>query len=256
MTGNSIEIEELVRVAAQEKTSTARNRLFCALRRVELFFPLKIKHHEGKEVKATPLLRLKDGSHAMMLYTSKSHPDLTDSFAGGSFNDALTAALKMPALDWVILSNLASQWVAVEKQQIAAILGDLNGDSKEANGYPTTSGSSSAGEMLDELITRAVHSKPEDISPPINSILAGRELFLELNSGQSEGVHSTMSLFQVNELPNVVRAYLSRSRSGITYGGIKWEALKEMIRNEPRIDGVQIINDAYDWVVFDRESLK
>ena len=65
-----------------------------------------------------------------------------------------------------------------------------------------------------------------------------------------------MSLFQVNELPNVVRAYLSRSRSGITYGGIKWEALKEMIRNEPGIDGVQIINDADDWVVFDRESLK
>jgi hypothetical protein len=39
------------------------------------------------------------------------------------------------------------------------------------------------------------------------------------------------------------------------FGGIKWQALKEMIRTVPEISGVQIMNDADDWLVFDREAL-
>jgi hypothetical protein len=238
LTRDSNEIEELVRIAAQEENPTARPRLFQALRRVELFFPLKVKHHEGKEVRATPLLRLPDGTHAMMVYTSKSHPDLPDSFGGGSLKDALAAALKMPALDWVILSNLASQWVAIGKEQISAILDDLHSDA------------------LEDLITRAVRSTPEELSSSIESVLPDRELYLELTAGQSQQGQPVMKSFQVADTPNVVRAYLTRSRPGITYGGITWEALKEMIRNEPGIGGVQIVNDADDWVVVDRESLR
>lgn len=256
MTQDSNEIEELVRIAAQEKDPAARRRLFQALHRVELFFPLKIKHHEGREVRATPLLRLPDGTNAMMLYTSKSHPDLPDSFGGGSFKDGLAAALKMPALDWVILSNRASQWVAVRKEQISAILEDLHSDGNEKNSPLTTSGSGPTDQMLEDLITRAVHSMPEQLSPSIDSVLPGRELYLELTAGQSEEGQPIMKTFQVDDIPNVVRAYLTRSRPGITYGGIEWEALKEMIRKEPGIDGVQIVNDADDWVVFDRESLR
>jgi hypothetical protein len=256
LTQDSNEIEELVRIAAQEKNPAALRRLFRSLRRVEFFFPLKIKHHEGKEVRATPLLRLPDGANAMMLYTSKSHPDLPDSFGGGSFEDALAAALKMPALDWVILSNRASQWVAIRKEQISAILGDFHSDGKQGNGHRTTSGSGPADKMLEDLITRAIHSTPGELSPSIESVLPGRELYLELAVGQSEEGQPTMKIFQVDDIPNVVRAYLTRRRPGITYGGIRWEALKEMIRSEPGIDGVQIVNDADDWVVFDRESLR
>jgi SseB protein N-terminal domain len=256
LTRDSNEIEELVRIAAQEKDPAARRRLFRALRPAEFFFPLNIKHHEGKEVRATPLLRLPDGTNAMMLYTSKSHPDLPDSFGGGSFKDALAAALKMPALDWVILSNRASQWVAIRKEQISTILGDLHSDGKEENGPLANSGSGPTDKMLEDLITRAVHSTPEQLSPPIDSVLPGRELYLELTAEHSAEGQPIMKTFQVNDTPNVVRAYLTRSRPGITYGGIRWEVLKEMIRNEPGIDGVQIVNDADDWVVFDRESLR
>jgi hypothetical protein len=152
--------------------------------------------------------------------------------------DALAAALKMPALDWVILSNLASQWVAIGKEQISAILDDLRSDA------------------LEDLITRAVRSTPEELSSSIESVLPDRELYLELTAGQSQQGQPVMKSFQVADTPNVVRAYLTRSRPGITYGGITWEALKEMIRNEPGIGGVQIVNDADDWVVVDRESLR
>ena len=249
------DIEELVRIAAQQKSPVARRRLFLALRSIEVFFPRRVIHHEGKEVNATPLLRLPDGTHAMMLYTSKSHPDLPDSFGGGTFKDALAAALKMPALDWVILSNSASQWVAISKKQIPAILDELNSDGQDQNGSLAASGNDRVGKMVEDLITLAGSSTPEELSPPIGSVLRGREVFLELSEGHSEDGQPIMKTFQVGDIPNVIRAYLTRSRPGITYGGIGWEALKEMIRKEPGIDGVQIVNDADDWVVFDRESL-
>jgi hypothetical protein len=255
LTQDANEIEELVRLADQEKGSAARYRLFRALRDVELFFPVKIKHYEGKEVRATPLLRLQDGTNAMMLYTSRSHPDLPNSYGGGSFKDALTAASKMPALDWVIVSNRASQWVSVRKEQISSILGDLDTEGKEENGFAMTPESDSANKFLEELITRAARSAPEEVSPPINSALSGRELYIDMTTGQNEDDRPATNIFQVDEIRNVVRAYLTRNRPGITYGGMRWEVLKEMIRNEPRIDGVQIVNDADDWVVFDRESL-
>jgi hypothetical protein len=248
-------IERLVEIAADEKTPAARHRLFQNLRRVEVFFSLKTKHHQGDQVRATPLLRLPDGTHAMMLYTCKSHPELSDSFGGGFFADALAAAVKMSGLDWVILSNCASRWVAIRKEEIAGILADLDADGKERTDPHKTSGDKSSDEMLQSLITQAVRCSPEDVSPPIGWVLAGRELFLELTSKQGEEGRPVMKLFQVGGLPNVVRAFLTRNRPGINYGGIRWEALKEAIRNEPSIDGVQVVNDADDWVVFDRDSL-
>src|SRR5262249_36745035 len=104
--------------------------------------------------------------------------------------------------------------------------------------------------------TRAVRTDPAQLSPPIASLLPGRELYLELNTEKSgEAGQPAMKTFSVQHLTNVIRAYLTRSRPGITYGGIGWGALKEMIGRAPQIQGVQLMNDADDWVIFDRESL-
>lgn len=247
----SPELEGLVETAAEEKTPAARRRLFRAVHRTEVFFPLTTKQapgdRPGEIVRATPLLRLADGTHAMMLYTARSHPDLAGNLAntpentcgGGSFTDALVAASTMTGLDWVILSNRASQWVAIRKQEIPGILADLN----------------SPPETAETLITRAARSGPGDATPSITPALTGRELFVELTSGPRAGDQPGMKLFQVDGLSNVIRAHLTRSRPGITYGGMTWEALTVMIVNAPGIDGVQVVNDADDWVVFDRASL-
>jgi hypothetical protein len=64
-----------------------------------------------------------------------------------------------------------------------------------------------------------------------------------------------MPTFQIEHLDHVIRAYTSRVRPGIKYGGIKWQELKEMIGKLPDVSGVQIMNNADDWVVFDREAL-
>lgn len=255
MTPNSDEIEELVGIAAAENDAAASMRLFRALSDVELFFPMESKQDAGEARKTTPLLRLPDGMHAMMLYTSKSHPDLTDHFGGGRLKDVCAAALKMPALDWVIVCNGASAWVSIAKNQIAAVLDDRKHMS--AKGSPVAPPESGpTDQILEELITRAVRTGVERVSPPIPSLLPGRELFLELNGEKSsESDRAVMKTFSVQHLTNVIHAYLTRSRPGITYGGVTWEALKQMVANEPQIDGVQLINDADDWVVFDRESL-
>jgi hypothetical protein len=208
-------------------------------------------------VRSTPLLRLTDGTHAMMLFTSKSHPHLSEhkQFAGGTFEDAIAAAVKIPPLDWVILSNNASQWVAIAKGQISGILDDLNSYQQDENTLSTPPEGDPTGKTLEDFITHTVRSKSKEIPLPIRSLLLDRELFLELAGGQSEDGQPVMKTFQIEHLRHVVRAYTSRIRPGIKYGGIRWEELKNMIRVAPEISGVQIMNNSDDWIVFDREAL-
>ena len=150
--------------------------------------------------------------------------------------------------------------MAIDKQQIAAILDDLNSNGQSQNGSAVPSADvpsedDRTGKMIEDSITRAVQSKSEELSPPIGSLLQGRELFLELAAGQGEDAQPIMKTFRVEHLSHVIRAYTTRIRPGITYGGIRWEELKNMIKIAPGIGGVQIMNDADDWIVFDRESL-
>ncbi len=251
------DIERLVERAAEENSQLSRQRLFRAIRFVEVFFPYTLEQHEGKEVRSTPLALLADGTHAMMLFTSKSHPHLSEHqrFAGGPFKDALAAAVEMTPLDWVFLWNRASQRVAIAKTQIPEILEDINSVAQGHNSSTAATQNDRTKETLEELITSAVRSKSELLSAPIGSVIGDREVFLELSTEQSEHGQPAMHTFQIEHLGHVIRAYTSRVRPGIRYGGIKWQALKEMIRAVPDISGVQIMNDADDWVVFDREAL-
>ncbi|WP_156687675.1 hypothetical protein [Mycobacterium sp. Marseille-P9652] len=244
MSPNS-EIEEMIRIAAERKSPDDERRLFSALGRVEMYFARALVEHEGRTVNAFPLLRLPDGSNAMLLCTDKDHPDLPDTFAGGIFEDALGAALEIPGLDWVIVSNRDSQWVSISKKRIPEILDDLRS---------STSGSKSEAKLLEDLITLAVSTPPEELSPPIGTVLMDREVFLELSANNSTDGRPIMRTLRIDNL-RLIRAYTTRKRPGITYGGIRWEELKKMIETTPELDGVQVVNDADDWVVFDRESL-
>lgn len=246
-------VEELIDIAAEQHSPETIQQLFAALKTVELFFPRTTVQHEGEQLNATPLLQLPDGKHAMMLYTSRDHPDLPDKFAGGAFEDALAAALDMPDLDWVIVSNRASKWIAMNKQQIAAALRGQRPEIVTANN--SAEPSKATGSLLEDLITRAVRTPEEQLLPPIASALRGREVFVELAKAQSEDGQPIMKTFAIEHLPRVLRAYTTRSRPEIRYGGMQWEALKEMVNAAAQISGIQIVNEADDWVVFDRAGL-
>jgi hypothetical protein len=252
------DIDKLVATAAQENSPVARNRLFQAIRNVEVFSPCELDQHDPSKVRSTPLARLTDGTHAMMLFTSKSHPHLSEHehFAGGAFKNHLAAALKMPPLDWVILANNAWQRVAIHKQQIALILDDLNSDGQGRNDPQAASTHDAAGTMLEDFITQSASSESDEVPHQVSAALRQRELFLELAAGQSGDGQPVMKTFQIQHVAHVVRVYTSRVRPGIKYGGIGWTALKDMIRAAPGIGGVQIMNNADDWIVFDREALR
>jgi hypothetical protein len=162
----------------------------------------------------------------------------------------------MPPLDWVILSNTAWHRVAIHKQQIAAILDDLNSDGRGQNYLQAPSAGDATGTVLEDFITQSARSESDEVPNQVSAALRDRELFLELAAGQSEDGQPVMKTFQIQHLAHVVRVYTSRVRPGIRYGGIQWTALKDMIRTVPGIGGVQIMNNADDWIVFDREALR
>ena len=167
------DIDKLVEVAAQENSPNARRRLFQAIRLAEVFVPCAMDPHDPKTVRSTPLARLTDGTHAMMLFTAKTHPHLSEHqhFAGAAFTDHLSAALKMPPLDWVILSNTAWHRVAIHKQQIAAILDDLNSDGRGQNAPQAASASDSAGTIIEDFITRSANRGVPTVEPASASSL-------------------------------------------------------------------------------------
>lgn len=254
---NDDDIEQLVRIAARESSQLSRRRLFRAIRFVEVFLPYRQEQHDGEEVRSTPLARLADGTHAMMLFTSKSHPHLSEhqQFAGATFKDALASALKMPSLDWVFLFNSESQRVEIAKRQISEILDDLDTATPGRDGSSANVKNGRPEDTLEGLISNAVESQSAELPTSIGSAIGDREIFLELSKTQAEDGQPVMKTFQIENLGKVVRAYTSRGRTDIRYGGIDWSELKNLIRISPEIRGVQIVNDADDWIVFDRQAL-
>lgn len=251
------DIEQLVATAASDGSQQSRRLLFRAISFVEVFFPYRHKQHDGREVRSTPLARLADGTHAMMLFTSKSHSHLSEhqQLAGSTFKDALAAALKMPTLDWIFLFNRESQRVAITKGEIPDILDDIQSVAQTDNAPPASGKNEESAQSLEELITNTVKSKAAQLPASIGSAIGDKELFLELSKMQSGDGQPVVHTFQIEHLGKVIRAYTSRMRPGITYGGMHWLELKKMIRISPEISGLQIVNDGDDWIVLDREAL-
>jgi hypothetical protein len=85
--------------------------------------------------------------------------------------------------------------------------------------------------------------------------LKGRELYVRLAAAQSEDGHPVMITSRVGDVEGLVQAYTTRSRPGITYGGMTWEAIVDMIASAPDIAGVHLINDNDDWIILGRSDI-
>ncbi|OBI18443.1 hypothetical protein A5714_00095 [Mycobacterium sp. E2462] len=246
----SDDVEELISVAARSEGEADLTDLVHTLRSHEVFMPFKRALRQGKEVKTVPLLLLPDGTHAMMVYTSRTHSDLPDSFAGATFESALQAALKMPALDWVIITNESSEWVSIHKTRIPAYLDEVRNDPTDASPSRVEHNSD-----VEELISRAVGSTSISSVAAVTAALENREVFLDMSTVSREDGRQSMNTFIIEPLGLTIRAYTNRIRPGIRYGGLRWPALREMVRELPDIKGVQVMNNSDDWIIIDRKSL-
>lgn len=254
------QIEELVKVASLGNSPESRAALYQALDSVELYYRATASVVDEKHLLSTPLLRLPDDTYAMMVYTSKSHPDLPQEFAGAPWRRTLEVAWNIPRADWLILTNLDGNWLAINRRQIPGVLNSLSsepGDPGERSNDPSgwESAKTSPG-TLDLLISKAVGTPVENWYDLLRKQLQGRELYIQLAAELSEGGQPVMVTSKVGDIRALVQAHTSRSRPGITYGGMTWEAIVDMIEKAPHIPGVHIINDNDDWVVLGRSEIQ
>lgn len=250
-------IEELVKTASLDDNAASRAALDHALNSVEVYYAAKASVVDGKRRVSIPLLRLQDETHAMMVYTSKSHPDLLEKSAGASWRRTLEITMSIPKADWLILTNLDGNWLPIHRRQIPAILNSLPSEPDERSNDPSgqESGKTSL-ETLDSLISKAVRLPEEIRAESILEQLKGRELYVRLAAQPSGGGQPIMITSKVGDIRGLVQAYTTRSRPGVAYGGMTWEAIVDMIENAPDMPGVHIINDNDDWVVLGRSDIK
>lgn len=249
-------IEELVKTASLDSSVESRMVLHHALDSVEVYHRANIHAVQPKRLLSTPLFRLQDGTHAMMAYTSKSHPDLSHEFAGTSWRHTLEIALTIPQADWLILTNRGGDWIAINKSQIPGILNSLPSQPGEgSNDPPGQESAKTSPSTLDSLISQAARGATQNRSEPILEQLKGRELYVRLAAEPSEDGQPVMITSKAGGVGGLVQAYTTRNRPGITYGGMTWEAIVDMINNAPDIPGVHIINDNDDWIVLGRSDI-
>src|SRR5437588_6374394 len=131
------QIEELVKAASLDDSARSRTALYQALDSVEVHYEATASVVDGKRLLGMPLRRLRDDTRAMMVYTSKLHPDLPQKFASTSWRHVLGIASNISQADWLILTNLDGNWLAIHRRQIPAILNSLPSGPSECLNDPS-----------------------------------------------------------------------------------------------------------------------
>jgi len=236
--------------AARETGSGhARLELFRALDGVTLYYVGSKTEVDGQPVVSTRLRRLDDGSSAMVVYTSRRHPDLPDRFLAAKWSDILRTAYETVRPDWLVIANMRNETVPISRDQIPVILADLSVPEADRIPDPVV-----VEGDLESAISGAAGTDSEHWYEPVMTQLCGREIYLHL--ADSADGSPIMVTSPAAGRDGWVLTYTTRNRPGIRYGGIKWEQLVDMIKNNPAIPGVRVVNDADDWVLLGRDVIE
>jgi hypothetical protein len=246
---NAERIEHLVTAAAQDTSGDPRVQLFRALDGVEVFYSATAAAND-RHMLSTPLRRLNDGSSALVVYTSKRHPDLPERFVGAQWQELLNIAYEAVRADWLVVVNRNNDTVAVAREQIPIIIADL-----QSSRADHLIGSFDRAAELEKIISSSAHTTSEEWYEPALIHLRGRELYLHLTDVVSPDGQPSMRTSTAAGRDGWIETYTTRRRPGIRYGGIAWEELVKMIKNDSEIPGVRVVNDADDWIVLGRDVI-
>jgi len=246
-------IEKLVADAAHDRSGQYRAELFEKLIGVELFYVANKKIVDSREMTSTPVRTLDDGSHAMCAYTSKLHPDLPRSFAGAKCPEIFQIATELVQADWLVIINQKNDMVPFSREQLQGMFA--------ASQMPADKSTSDnpdgqrAADQLETVISNAVQTHSDDWHEPALALLRDREVFLHLTNSPNPETQPTMRTSRISGRDGWILTYTTRSRAGIRYAGITWENLVKLVHENAAIPGVQVVNDADDWIVLGRDAM-
>jgi hypothetical protein len=244
-------LKQLFEVAARGDSGDARVQLFRALDGEELFYLAEEVLVDGRQMLSTPVRKLEDGSSAMRVYSSKHHPDLAQGCVGAPWAHVLNVAYGGVQADWLVLINLDNLIVAIARDQIPVILSDLTGPK---DGHPSSQPAATV-DSLESAITNAVQTSSDEWYESTLHQLRGRELYLHLTDGFSATGQPSMRTSAAGGRDGWILTYTSRKRPGIKYGGIKWEELVKMVKNNEQMPGVRVVNNSDDWIILGRDVI-
>ncbi len=114
-----------------------------------------------------------------------------------------------------------------------------------------------ATQLTETLITEAARTGSSGLYSRIISSLTGQEVYLSVLPPQQGQSQPRFGFYPAGSLSHVVRFFTSANHPnlGRPYAGMRWEAAIEMLRNLPEADGVQIINEADDWIAVSKDAL-
>ena len=118
---NNQNIETLLTDAATIGKSSDYERLFLALKGVELFFNVTTEGSEGQAV-STPLVRVGPCLNAVLLCTSKNSDKLTKPFGGIQWERALQMVLSVPLADGMVIQGIGTAWIGLDKAKVESLL--------------------------------------------------------------------------------------------------------------------------------------
>ncbi|MCV7065244.1 hypothetical protein H7H51_05160 [Mycolicibacterium farcinogenes] len=244
--GDKHRIEHLVTVAARDHSGQSRVELFRALNGKELFYATSEVVVEGRAMLSTPLRRLDDGSLAMLVYTSKRHPDLPETFGGTDWSNLLNIAQSLRA-DWMVIIGRNNDTVAITQSQLSIVSASLR---ESRNGY-----NSEPADELEQAISNAVNTEAADQYESALIQLRGREIYVQLAEETSPDGQPSLVTSAAGGINGWILTYTTRRRPGLKYGGLVWEDLVSMIKNSKDIPGVRVVNNADDWVILGRDVI-
>lgn len=227
----------------------ARLELFRALDGVTLYYVATEREIDGNRVLSTRLRKLDDDSSAMVVYTSRRHPDLPDRFVASQWSNILKAAYETVRPDWLVVANMRNETVAIPRVQIPVILADLSTPEADRTPNPLV-----VADDLERVISDAAEMTSDGWYGSAITHLRGRELYLHLKDGANAGQPDIVTSSAAGRAGWVL-TYTTRNRPGISYGGITWEALVNMIKSNPDIPGVRVVNEADDWILLGRDVI-
>lgn len=168
----------------------------------------------------TPLVKLSDGSHALVVYTSRSHAELPQEFGVLLF-----------------VSTAGGEWLPMSKAQINVIINGLEVAEPVEVHDPNDVEIAGVAD-LDDLISQAQGTPPARWTDLLLKCLEGRELFVRISPDRLKGGRPVITS-EIGAVRGLVQAYTSRSKQELAYGAMSWAAITDMVNNAPERPAVQ-----------------